>query len=230
MSSQPVIELREVSVAFQDGEEVVRAIDRVSFSASPGDFVLIGGASGSGKSTLLNAIAGLQPLDSGEATVSGVELGRAGESELARLRLERVGVVFQENNLIKEFDASENVQLPLRARGYSAARAAAEAERFLDDVGLGQLGRRRPAQLSGGQRQRVGIARALVGGRSVLLADEPTGALDSTNSRSIFQLLRSLADNGVCVVVASHDSLAEAFATRIATMRDGAMLETAARA
>ncbi len=110
--------------------------------------------------------------------------------------------MFQENNLIREFDATENVQLPLRARGYPAADAVAEAGEMLGAVGLGELGRRMPAQLSGGQRQRVGIARALVGGRSVLLADEPTGALDTMNSRAIFELLRMFADRGVCVVVA----------------------------
>ncbi len=225
-----MIDLRAVSVTFQDASEVVRAVDQVTFSASPGDLVLIGGASGSGKSTLLNVIGGLQRFDAGDAVIAGIDLGKAGESELAHMRLEHVGVVFQENNLIREFDATENVQLPLRARGYSAVDAVAEAAEMLGAVGLGELGRRVPAQLSGGQRQRVGIARALVGGRSVLLADEPTGALDTVNSRAIFELLRMFADRGVCVVVASHDRLAEEFATRVATMRDGMLIEDRVRA
>lgn len=224
-----MIDLRAVTVTFQDASEVVRAVDQVTFAASPGDLVVIGGASGSGKSTLLNVMAGLQRFDAGDVNIAGVDLGKAGESDLARLRLEHVGVVFQENNLIREFDAAENVQLPLRARGYSAADAVAEAAEMLGAVGLGELGRRMPAQLSGGQRQRVGIARALVGGRSVLLADEPTGALDTMNSKSIFKLLRMFADRGVCVVVASHDRLAEEFATRLATMRDGTLIEDRAR-
>ncbi|WP_309617105.1 ABC transporter ATP-binding protein [Salinibacterium sp.] len=188
-----------------------------------GDFLLLRGASGSGKSTLLNVIGGLQPLDSGEVLVAGTDVASADDDTLARLRLEHVGVVFQENNLIREFDASENVQLPLRARGFSGSAALEDAKTMLGSVGLGELARRMPSQLSGGQRQRVGIARALVGGRSVLLADEPTGALDSKNSLAIFRLLRTLADDGVCVVVASHDRAAERFASRMAQMSDGSL-------
>jgi putative ABC transport system ATP-binding protein len=225
-----MIELRDVCVTFHDANEAVRAAARVTLSVERGEFVLLGGASGSGKSTLLNVIAGLQPFDSGEAVVAGVDLAIASETELASLRLERVGVVFQENNLIREFSASENVQLPLRARGYSAAEASAEAGIMLNIVGLGELGRRLPVQLSGGQRQRVGIARALVGGRSVLVADEPTGALDTTNSVAIFELLRGFADEGVCVLVASHDPAAESFADRVVHMRDGTVSDVHALA
>lgn len=221
-----MIELSEVSVTFQDAGETVHAVDRVSFSASPGEFVLVSGASGSGKSTLLNVIAGLQRFDSGTANVAGIDLRTADEGNLAALRLEHVGVVFQENNLVREFSASENVQLPLRARGFSAQKATADAQAALDTVGLGGLGRRMPAQLSGGQRQRVGIARALVGGRSILLADEPTGALDTTNSHAIFALLQDLSDEGVCVMVASHDPAAETYTTRSLQMRDGSAAES----
>ncbi len=224
-----MIELNNVGVTFSDASEPVRAVDSVSFTACAGEFVLLSGASGSGKSTLLNVISGLQPFDSGTAVVAGVELMSAHESELAALRLEHVGVVFQENNLIREFNASENVQLPLRARGYTSQDAVAEAGSALAKVGIGELGRRMPTQLSGGQRQRVGIARALVGGRSILVADEPTGALDSTNSLAIFALLRGLADNGVCVVVASHDESAEAYSDRVVQMHDGMAAELGAK-
>lgn len=225
-----MIELHDVCVTFQDADETVHAVNNISFSAAPGEFVLLSGASGSGKSTLLNVIAGLQRFDSGAATVMGVDLETAQETDLARLRLAHVGVVFQENNLIREFNASENVQLPLRARGYPAADASAEANSVLEVVGLEKLGRRLPAQLSGGQRQRVGIARALVGGRSVLIADEPTGALDTTNSLAIFDLLRGFTDDGVCVIVASHDPAAENFAHRITKMNDGNLVEAGLRA
>jgi putative ABC transport system ATP-binding protein len=218
-----MIELRDVSVSFQDADQVVRAVDNVTLTVAPGEFVLLNGASGSGKSTLLNVISGLQPMDSGSAIVAGVDLSSADDTQLATLRLEHVGVVFQENNLIREFTAAENVQLPLRARGY--ANPTAEADATLHEVGLGELGRRLPARLSGGQRQRVGIARALVGGRSILIADEPTGALDTKNSEAIFDVLRTLANRGVSVVVASHDPSATRFADRVAAMRDGALFE-----
>lgn len=222
-----MIELRDVCVSFPDADDVVRAADHVTFAASPGEFVLLCGASGSGKSTLLNVISGLQPMDSGSAFVAGLDLATADDTQLARLRLEHVGVVFQENNLIREFTAAENVQLPLSARGYANAAAAAAA--MLRDVGLGELGRRLPTQLSGGQRQRVGIARALVGGRSILVADEPTGSLDTANSIAIFELMRRLADREICVIVASHDPAAARFADRVTSMSDGALSEAVAQ-
>jgi putative ABC transport system ATP-binding protein len=222
-----MIELNDVSVAFDDAGETVRAVDHVTFHARPNEFVLISGASGSGKSTLLNAISGLQPIDGGQCITAGVDVSAADDRALAKLRLEHVGVVFQDNNLIREFNASENVQVSLRARGYSRGEAARESIAVLERVGLAGLERRTPTRLSGGQRQRVGIARAVVGGRSVLVADEPTGALDTANSRAIFALLRGLADVGVCVVVASHDPAAAAFADRTLLMRDGDLVEKA---
>jgi len=222
-----MIDLRDVTVTFPDADSVVCALDRVTFQASSRELVVLAGASGSGKSTLLNVVAGLQPFEAGTAHVAGTDLADADDATLALLRLVHVGVVFQENNLIREFDAAENVQLPLRARGWSAAEANSEATAMLATVGLAGLERRRPAQLSGGQRQRVGIARALVGGRSVLVADEPTGALDTTNSAAVFTLLRQLADSGVCVVVASHDTGAVAYADRVLHISDGALAAAA---
>jgi ABC-type lipoprotein export system ATPase subunit len=216
-----MITLSEVCVTFRSEVDEVKAVDHVTFSAREGEYVLLRGASGSGKSTLLNVIAGLQPLDSGSASVAGVDLVKSDERTLAQLRLRQVGVVFQENNLIREFSAEENVQLPLRARAYSSHEAAIAARSALQTVGLGGLERRMPTELSGGQRQRVGIARAVVGGKSVLVADEPTGALDSANSSAIFALLRSIADSGVCVIVASHDESAGQYADRVQSIRDG---------
>jgi putative ABC transport system ATP-binding protein len=224
-----MITLSDVCVTFHSEVDEVKAVDHVTFSADQGEYVLLSGASGSGKSTLLNVIAGLQPLDSGSAIVAGVDLASSDEQRLAALRLQHVGVVFQENNLIREFSAEENVQLPLRARGYSSTNANAAAQGALETVGLGELGRRMPTELSGGQRQRVGIARAVVGGKSILTADEPTGALDSTNSLAIFALLRSLADSGVCVIVASHDESAARYADRVENIRDGRLMSAALR-
>lgn len=137
------------------------------------------------------------------------------------MRLTHVGVVFQENNLLTEFSASENVQLPLRARGWATSQVTTETNAMMEAVGLGALGRRRPSQLSGGQRQRVGIARALVGGRNVLVADEPTGALDTTTSHAVFALLREFSRRGVTVIVASHDPEIDTYADRVVFISDG---------
>jgi len=197
------------------------ALDSVDLHVAAGEFVALFGASGSGKTTLLNVIAGLQELNSGYVHVCGHAVHRLSESDRAHMRLTDVGVVFQDNNLIPEFTALENIMLPLRARGWSAAEATAQAEEMLGTVGLERLGRRMPAQLSGGQKQRVGIARAVVGGRKVLLADEPTGALDSETSRDVFALLRALSEQGVAVVVASHDPLVIEHASHVITIRDG---------
>lgn len=220
-----MIDLKDVSVQFEDAEQVVRAVDNVSFSAGPGVFTWISGPSGSGKSTLLNVICGLVQPKSGQATVAGLDIVKANRTQLADLRLRNVGVVFQENNLIREFSASENVELPLRARGMKQDLATELADEMLKEVGLQGLGGRSIVKLSGGQRQRVGIARALVGGRTCLIADEPTGSLDSANSRAIFELLRKFANEGVCVVVASHDSSVENLVDSAFQMLDGKISE-----
>lgn len=215
------VDLRDVSVSFPDGESRVMAINHASFQAAAGELAVIRGASGSGKSTLLNVIAGLQAVDNGSVRVDDVDVASSSEEDLAMMRLAHVGVVFQENNLLAEFSAAENVQLPLRARGWGSADASSETDLMLEAVGLGALGRRRPSQLSGGQRQRVGIARALVGGRNVLVADEPTGALDTTTSHAVFALLREFSRRGVTVIVASHDPEIDAYADRVVFITDG---------
>lgn len=197
------------------------AIDHASFQAAAGELAVIRGASGSGKSTLFNAIAGLQAVDDGSVRVGDVDVASSSEEELAMMRLTNVGVVFQENNLLAEFSASENVQLPLRARGWGSTESSSETNLMLEAVDLGALGRRRPSQLSGGQRQRVGIARALVGGRDVLVAGEPTGALDTTTSHAVFALLREFSRRGVTVIVASHDPDIDTYADRVVFISDG---------
>lgn len=201
----PLIRTQKVRKAYHSEVETVWAARDVDFEARPGEFVCIYGASGSGKSTLLNLMAGLDLADSGEIQVSGVDVTTANESQRAQLRLETVGVVFQDHNLIEEFTAVENVALPSEARGMPAEAARAEAADQLRRVGLEGLDNRLPRQLSGGQRQRVGIARALTGQRAVLLADEPTGALDSAATQELFALIRALCDQGVTAVVCSHD-------------------------
>lgn len=210
-----------VSRHFHTPVEIVRAVDDVSFTARRGDFVCLFGASGSGKSTFLRLIAGLDRPDAGSITVAGVEVANASTNALASLRLHHVGVVFQHDNLIEELTVAENVALPLELRGDQSTRRAAEVEQWLDRVDMAALGGRFPRELSGGQQQRVGIARALAGGRGLLVADEPTGALDSANSASLFELLRGLSEEGQTVILSSHDVDARSWASRTVEMVDG---------
>ncbi len=187
-----------------------------------GTFTCLFGASGSGKSTLLNLMAGLDSATAGTITVCGTDVGALDEEGRARLRLERVGVVFQDHNLIEEFTAAENVMLTMEVRGEPTKVARTAAIDLLERVGLTGLSNRFPGQLSGGQRQRVGIARALAGERRLLLADEPTGALDSVTSRALFELLRELCVNHECtVVLATHETMSIEFGDIVYEMMDG---------
>lgn len=217
-----------VSRSFVSPSETVWAVRDGSFEVARGSFVCLFGASGSGKSTLLNLLAGLDSATTGMVRVGDTEVGGLSEDQRSRLRLERVGVVFQDHNLIEEFTAAENVMLPLEVLGRPVAAARAQAEEQLDRVGLAGLGARYPAELSGGQRQRVGIARALVGDRELLLADEPTGALDSVTSQALFALFRRLCDEGTTVIIATHELMAREFADVVLEMHDGRPVPVAA--
>lgn len=222
MTDAPVIEASDLVRVFTTGVESVVAVDHVTLAVRPGEFVCVYGASGSGKSTLLNLLAGLDVPDAGEVIIAGAALSRLSESKRARLRLESIGVVFQEHNLLDELTAAENVMLPLLARRMPKKVARDEAHTVLSLVGIDGLGDRRPREMSGGQRQRVGIARAFAGGRRLLLADEPTGALDAANSAALFDELRRVCDEkGFAAVVATHDPLARSRADRVLSMLDG---------
>lgn len=217
----PLIRVHDLRKAYQSEVETVWAARDVRFEAHAGEFVCVYGASGSGKSTLLNLIAGLDVADSGDIQVGDVNVSEADEKQRAEMRLNIAGVVFQDHNLIDEFTAAENVALPLEVRGVPAGVARAEASDQLGRVGLNGIGDRLPRQLSGGQRQRVGIARALTGQRAVLLADEPTGALDSVATVDVFTVIRALCDEGVTAVVCSHDTRCRDFADSRYEMVDG---------
>lgn len=223
LPTSPAIEARGLSRVYRSPSEEVWAVRDVDFVAAAGQFVCVFGPSGSGKSTLLNLCAGLDDPSSGSLKVLGNEMGSLDEDARARLRLEHVGVVFQDHHLIEEFSAAENVMLPLEARGLSAADARADAMSQLTRVGLAELADRPPRNLSGGQRQRVGIARALAGGRRLLLADEPTGALDSANAAALFSLLRDLCTQGTTVVLATHSLASRAYADAVWQMSDGSL-------
>lgn len=220
----PGIALRGASKTYRVGDEMVTALDDVTFDVARGEMACVYGASGSGKTTLVNVLCGIDTADSGDVVVDGVSLSGLSEGRRADLRLTKIGVVFQSNNLLPEFDALENVALPLLVRGLSQAGANRAALAALDSVGMADLRSRRPGRMSGGQRQRVGIARALAGDRVLLVADEPTGALDSRNSAELFTLLRELCKvREAAVVVATHDPLARGFADSVYTMVDGTM-------
>jgi ABC-type lipoprotein export system ATPase subunit len=220
-ANQAIISLAGVSRTYRTRAESIQAVRNVDLEVAPGEMVVIQGASGSGKSTLLSIMAGLELAEAGDVVVGERDLRSCSDEERAMLRLETVGVVFQDDLLIEEFTAAENVRLPCEARGLGRD-AQAQADQWLSNVGLGGLGGRFPAELSGGQRQRVGIARALIGGRKILLADEPTGALDSVTSRSCLGLLRDLCDTErIAAVVCSHDRQAAEVADRLLTMTDG---------
>ncbi|MDO4239685.1 ABC transporter ATP-binding protein [Micrococcus sp.] len=217
----PAIDTRGVSLQFTSGPEVVTALAGVTVPFRHGELVAVMGASGSGKTSLLNVIAGLEVPDVGQVLVGEDDLVSLSEDARADLRLHEIGLVFQDDNLLPVLTARENVALPLRARGWAVPAAIAEADMWLGRVGLSGMEDRRPDQLSGGQRQRVGIARAVAGGRTILLADEPTGALDSATTRDVLALLRQLADDGVCVVVVSHDDVVRRYADHTWVMSDG---------
>ena len=223
-----MIFLADVHLEHDTAAGTVVALANVNVRVYPGEYVALLGASGSGKTTLLNVIGGLVLPTAGDVEVAGHRISGADEAERARLRLSEIGVVFQDNNLIAEFTAIENVMLPLRARGWKKRDASEAAEKLLEDVGLNGLGHRRPAALSGGQKQRVGIARGLAGGRQILLADEPTGSLDSASSRSVFELLGAIAGQGVAVVVATHDPIIMQYVTRVISIQDGSIIDDSA--
>ena len=222
------IDTRGVSLRFTSGPDAVTALEGVTVPFRHGELVAIMGASGSGKTSLLNVVAGLEAPDEGQVLIGSTDLASLSENARADVRLQEIGLVFQDDNLLPMLTARENVALPLRARGWTSTDAVAEADVWLDRVGLAGMEERRPAEMSGGQRQRVGIARAVAGDRRILLADEPTGALDSATTRDVLALLREMADGGVCVVVVSHDDVVRDYADRVWTMRDGVLTDSTA--
>ena len=217
-----MIELRHVSKKFRQGTREVQALRDVSLVIKKGEFLSIMGPSGSGKSTLLNLIGGLDQPTEGEVFLDGRPLHGITDNEVTLLRRRHIGYVFQFFNLLPLLTAAENVGLPLLLEGLPFSQVKPRADALLRKVGLSERTEHRPDQLSGGEKQRVAIARALIANPAVLLADEPTGNLDSHTSEEIFLLLKSLNDQGQTIVMVTHDPKAAAYGSRIVTLKDGA--------
>lgn len=218
-----MIELRQASRKYQQGAREVYALRDVTLLVDKGEFLSIMGSSGSGKSTLLNLMGGLDQPTGGEVFLDGRALHGMPDNELTLLRRRQVGYVFQFFNLLPLLTAAENVGLPLLLEGLPFSQVKSRAESLLHQVGLAERIGHRPDQLSGGEMQRVAIARALIANPAVLLADEPTGNLDSHASEEIFLLLKSLHNQGQTIVMVTHDHKAAAYGSRIVTLKDGAL-------
>ena len=215
-----VIQLNGVTKTYSSG--AAPALAEVSMSVAAGEVVAVMGPSGSGKSTLLNLIAGLDKPTAGTVTVAGRRIDALGESALARFRARHVGIIFQFFNLLDDLTVEDNVQLPAQLAGMSRRQAKARAGQLLEQMGIAEHRNAYPARMSGGQRQRVAIARALVNSPEVLLADEPTGALDTATGQEIGRLLRELNRDGQTLVLVTHDpDLAERYAARTVRIVDG---------
>ena len=227
--SFPVLRVRGLTKHYGADATLVRALDGVDLEITEGELVAVMGPSGSGKSTLLQLAGGMDVPTSGTVEVRGRELSGLSRTGRARIRRHAVGYVFQDFNLVASLSALENVALPRELDGVRARRARREAEVALADVGLDGLEDRFPGELSGGQQQRVAIARALVGPRSLVLADEPTGALDQATSTEIASLLRSRCDSGAAGLLVTHDARVASWADRVVLLEDGQVVGSTGR-
>jgi putative ABC transport system ATP-binding protein len=220
------IRVEGVGRAYGRGSRAVHALREVSFSVAPGELVAVRGRSGAGKTTLLNIIGGLDKPDAGHVFVGEHEVSAASERELVELRRGTIGFVFQSFGLVPILSAAENVGVPLRLARVDAAEREQRVAVLLELVGLGAHGAQRPYELSGGQQQRVAVARALANDPRLLIADEPTGQLDSETGRSIMDLLRAVVrDRGMTALVATHDGSLLDRADRVVTLRDGQLID-----
>lgn len=220
-----VISFEDVRRYYIVGENVIKALDGISFDIISGSFLAIMGPSGSGKSTLMNLIGCLDTPTSGVIRIDGETLGDMGEDELALIRNRKIGFVFQNFNLLPKLSALDNVMVPLLYRGIPLKERKEKAEALLEKVGLGDRMKHRPTELSGGQKQRVAIARALSNNPSIILADEPTGALDSKTGNQIMELFENLNDEGRTIVFVTHDRTLGARCRSSISIRDGRIVD-----
>ncbi|MEV7183840.1 ABC transporter ATP-binding protein [Kitasatospora sp. NPDC093102] len=221
----PVLHLENVTRVHGHGAAEVQALRGVDLKVHPGEFVAVMGPSGSGKSTLLTLAGGLDTPSGGRVLVEGVALGELNRKKLAQVRRRSVGYVFQDYNLIPALTAAENISLPRELDGLSTRAARREALAALEELGIPELADRFPDDMSGGQQQRVAIARALIGDRRLVLADEPTGALDSTTGEAVLAVLRARCDAGAAAMMVTHEARHAAWADRVVFLRDGRMVD-----
>lgn len=217
---------KDLCKTFTQGDQTITGLDHVTISIEQGEFVCLSGPSGSGKSTLLNAIGGLATPDSGEIHMGDQRLDQLNKTQLADLRLNHIGFVFQSYNLIPVLTARENVEFVMQVQGVPADQRKEKALAILKEVGLEGLSERRPAQLSGGQQQRVAVARAIVSEPTLVLADEPTANLDSDSSDKLMDLFEDLNQRrGITFVIATHDARMKAHARRVISLTDGKVID-----
>jgi putative ABC transport system ATP-binding protein len=219
------LEMRYVSKSYGEGPTEVQALSDVNLSVDAGSLVAVMGASGSGKSTLLTIAGSLETPSSGDVLVGGAALSKMPRNDQARIRRRTIGYVFQDYNLLAGLSAVENVSLPLELDGISAKKAQAAGLAALEELGLADRASHFPDELSGGERQRVSIARAVVGERQLVLADEPSGALDSVNGEAVMRLIRAACHRGVAAVVVTHDAQLASWADRVVFLRDGRVVD-----
>ncbi len=220
-----MLELRQVSRSYGEGPTLVQALIDVDLAVRAGELVAVMGASGSGKSTLLTIAGTLEDPTSGSVVVAGTDVSAMSRNDRARLRRRSIGYVFQAFNLLAGLTAAENVALPLELDGTRSGVAQRAARAVLGELGLGDRAEHYPDELSGGESQRVAIARAIVGERRLVLADEPTGALDSVNGESVMRMLRAACKEGVAGVVVTHEAQLASWADRIVFVRDGRIVD-----
>jgi putative ABC transport system ATP-binding protein len=221
-----IVECTDVKKTYHVGPMAVPALNGVSLTIEEGGFVALAGPSGSGKTTMLNIIGGLDTADSGTVMLDGHRLGEMDQSDLAGLRLQKVGFVFQSYNLIPVLSALENVEFVMLLQGVEPHERRSRARAILDDVGLGGMHERRPSALSGGQQQRVAVARAIVSGPSIVLADEPTANLDSETGSGLLDIMKEMNERrGVTFIFSTHDQMVMDYARRVILLKDGLIVD-----
>ncbi|MDB4866860.1 MAG: transporter ATP-binding protein [Cohnella sp.] len=225
LSTEPLIRIERLSKQYEMGGETIRALDEVSLTVLPGDFLAIVGPSGSGKSTLMNVVGCLDTATSGDYWLDGEEVSRLRDNKLAEIRNRKIGFIFQGFNLLAKLTAYENVELPLIYRGISVKNRRQQVVEALRKVGLEERMNHRPVELSGGQQQRVAIARALAGNPPILLADEPTGALDTKTGKEVMNFIQELNAAGHTIVLITHDISISRQARRVVQIEDGRLSE-----